>query len=113
MKRIALLGSTGSVGEQTLSVVAAFPERFRVTARAAARNVAARAAQRRRFRPERLAPADAAAARELMRELGRETPELGIGAEGLIAVAEHPADLVLAALVGAVGLAPTLAAIRA
>ena len=113
MKRIALLGSTGSVGEQTLSVVAEFPERFRVTALAAGRNVAKLAEQVRRFRPERVALADAAAARELMRELGRETPELGIGAEGLIAVAEHPADLVLAALVGAVGLAPTLAAIRA
>jgi len=113
MKRIALLGSTGSVGEQTLSVVAEFPERFRVTALAAGRNVAKLTEQVRRFRPERVALADAAAARELMRELGRETPELGIGAEGLIAVAEHPADLVLAALVGAVGLAPTLAAIRA
>jgi len=113
MKRIALLGSTGSVGEQTLSVVAEFPERFRVTALAAGRNVAKLTEQVRRFRPERVALADAAAARELMRELGRETPELGIGAEGLIAVAEHPADLVVAALVGAVGLAPTLAAIRA
>src|SRR5215510_12315534 len=113
MKRIALLGSTGSVGEQTLSVVAEFPERFRVAALAAGRNVAKLTEQVRRFRPERVALADAAAARELMRELGRETPVLGIGAEGLIAVAEHPADLVLAALVGAVGLAPTLAAIRA
>ena len=113
MKRLALLGSTGSIGEQTLSVVAEFPERFRVTALGAGRNVARLAEQVRRFRPERVAVADAEAARELRERLGPETPELGVGAEGLVAVAEHPADLVVAGLVGAVGLAPTLAAIRA
>ena len=57
--------------------------------------------------------ADAAAAAELRERLGRETPELGVGPAGLVAVAEHPADLVVAGLVGAIGLAPTLAAIRA
>ena len=113
MKRLALLGSTGSIGEQTLAVVAEFPEHFRVTALGAGRNVAALAEQVRRFRPERVAVGDAAGARELRERLGRETPELGVGAEGLVAVAEHPADLVVAGLVGAVGLAPTLAAIRA
>ena len=113
MKRLALLGSTGSIGEQTLSVVAEFPERFRVTALAAGRNVAKLAEQVRRFRPERVALADAEGARELRARLGRETPELEVGAAGLVAVAEHPADLVVAGLVGALGLAPTLAAIRA
>ena len=57
MKRLVLLGSTGSIGEQTLSVVADFPERFRVTALAAGRNVARLAEQVRRFRPERVAVA--------------------------------------------------------
>jgi 1-deoxy-D-xylulose-5-phosphate reductoisomerase len=113
VKRLALLGSTGSIGEQTLSVVAEFPERFRVTALAAGRNVAKLAEQVRRFRPERVALADAEGARELRARLGRETPELEVGAAGLVAVAEHPADLVVAGLVGALGLAPTLAAIRA
>jgi 1-deoxy-D-xylulose-5-phosphate reductoisomerase len=113
VKRLALLGSTGSIGEQTLSVAAEFPGRFRVTALGAGRNVAALAEQVRRFRPERVAVADAEAARDLRERLGAETPLLGVGPEGLVAVAEHPADLVVAGLVGAVGLAPTLAAIRA
>ncbi|MEN8160067.1 MAG: 1-deoxy-D-xylulose-5-phosphate reductoisomerase [Myxococcota bacterium] len=113
MKRLVLLGSTGSIGEQTLSVVADFPERFRVTALAAGRNVARLAEQVRRFRPERVAVAEPEGARELRERLGAETPVLTVGAEGLTAVAEHPADLVVAGLVGAVGLAPTLAAIRA
>jgi 1-deoxy-D-xylulose-5-phosphate reductoisomerase len=113
VKRLALLGSTGSIGEQTLSVAAEFPDRFRVVALGAGRNVGALAEQVRRFRPERVAVADAAGARELRERLGAETPALGVGAEGLVAVAEHPADLVVAGLVGAVGLAPTLAAIRA
>jgi 1-deoxy-D-xylulose-5-phosphate reductoisomerase len=113
VKRLALLGSTGSIGEQTLSVVADFPDRFRVTALAAGRNVARLAEQVRRFRPERVAVAEPAGARELRERLGSEAPALVVGAEGLVAVAEHPADLVVAGLVGAVGLAPTLAAIRA
>ena len=58
MKRLVLLGSTGSIGEQTLSVVADFPERFRVTALAAGRNVARLAEQVRRFHPERVAVAE-------------------------------------------------------
>jgi 1-deoxy-D-xylulose-5-phosphate reductoisomerase len=113
VKRLTLLGSTGSIGEQTLSVVAEFPERFRVVALAAGRNAERLAEQVRRHRPERVAVADAAVAAELRERLGPETPELGIGPAGLVAVAEHPAELVVAGLVGALGLAPTLAAIRA
>jgi 1-deoxy-D-xylulose-5-phosphate reductoisomerase len=113
VKRLALLGSTGSIGEQTLAVALEFPERFRVTALAAGRNVARLAEQVRQLRPERVAVADAEAARALRERLGRETPELGVGPAGLVAVAEHPADLVVAGLVGAIGLAPTLAALRA
>ena len=113
MKRLALLGSTGSIGEQTLSVVSEFPDRFRVGALAAGRNVERLAEQVRRHAPERVAVADAAAARELRERLGPLTPEIGVGPAGLVSVAEHPADLVVAGLVGAVGLAPTLAALRA
>jgi 1-deoxy-D-xylulose-5-phosphate reductoisomerase len=113
VKRLALLGSTGSIGEQTLAVVAEFPERFQVCALAAGRNVARLAEQVREHAPERVAVADAAAARELRERLGPDTPEIGVGPAGLVAVAEHPADLVVAGLVGAIGLAPTLAAIRA
>jgi len=112
VKRLAILGSTGSIGEQTLAVVAANPERFSVVALAAGRNVPKLAEQVERFRPERVAVADEAGARELRRRLGRDL-EIGVGVAGLEAVATHPAELVIAGLVGAVGLAPTLAAVRA
>ncbi|MBW2543079.1 MAG: 1-deoxy-D-xylulose-5-phosphate reductoisomerase [Deltaproteobacteria bacterium] len=112
-KRLSLLGSTGSIGEQTLAVAAAAPERFEVVALAAGRNIEKLADQVRRFRPELVSVADAAGAAELRERLGSQTIELLVGDEGLRAVAEHPADLVVSALVGAVGLAPTLAAIRA
>jgi len=110
---IALLGSTGSIGEQTLDVVQAFPERYRVTALAAGRNIDKLAEQIRRFRPELVAVAEPAGAEALRGKLGGEAPEIVAGPEGLEAVATHEAELVVSALVGAVGLAPTLAAIRA
>ena len=112
-KRLAVLGATGSVGEQTLAVAAAFPERFEVTALAAGRRVEKLAEQVRRFRPGLVSVADAEVARELAGALGARAPRIAWGEVGLEEVATHPADLVVAALVGAVGLAPTLAAIRA
>ena len=112
-KRLAVLGATGSVGEQTLAVAAEFPERFRVTALAAGRQIGKLAQQVRRFRPELVSVADAERARDLAASLGADAPRIVWGEQGLEAVATHPADLVVAALVGAVGLAPTLAAIRA
>jgi 1-deoxy-D-xylulose-5-phosphate reductoisomerase len=113
VRRLAVLGSTGSVGEQTLSVVEEFPERYRAVALAAGRNVEKLAHQVRRFRPELVSVADAAGAEELRRRLGGLELEIAVGAGGLDAVAVHEADLVVAGLVGAVGLRPTLAAIRA
>ncbi|MCZ6464795.1 MAG: 1-deoxy-D-xylulose-5-phosphate reductoisomerase [Proteobacteria bacterium] len=112
MKRLAILGSTGSIGEQTLAVVAAHPERFQVTALAAGRNVETLAQQVKRFQPELVSVADAAGAEELRRQVGGGVA-IEIGAAGLIAVATHTADLVVAGLVGALGLEPTLAAVRA
>jgi len=112
VKRLALLGSTGSIGEQTLAVAAEFPERYRVTALAAGRQIDKLAAQVQRFRPELVAVADEAGARALRARLGAGAPRIEAGASGLIAVAEAPADCVVSGLVGAVGLAPTLAAIR-
>jgi 1-deoxy-D-xylulose-5-phosphate reductoisomerase len=112
-KRLALLGSTGSVGEQVLAVAEAFPERYRVVALAAGRNVDKLAEQVRRFRPERVSLADSAGAEALRARLGDAGVEILCGAEGLEAVAVHPSDLLVSGLVGAVGLAPTLAAIRA
>jgi 1-deoxy-D-xylulose-5-phosphate reductoisomerase len=112
VKRLAILGSTGSVGEQTLDVVAANRDRFEVVALAAGRNIEKLAEQIERFAPERVAVADVAGADALRSRVG-DGIEIHVGSEGLEAVATHPADLVVAALVGAVGLEPTLAAIRA
>jgi len=113
MRRLAVLGSTGSVGEQTLAVAAAHPDRFAVVALAAGRRIAKLADQVRAFRPALVSVADAAGAAELRARLGAEAPEIAVGAAGLEAVATADADLVVAGLVGAVGLAPTLAAVRA
>jgi len=115
VKRVAVLGSTGSVGVQTLAVAAANPERFEVTALAAGRNVERLAEQVRAFRPAIVSVADRAGEGALRAALGSDADGLRItsGAQGLIEVATAEADLVVAALVGAVGLAPTLAAIEA
>ena len=113
MRRLAVLGATGSIGEQTLAVAEAFPERFRVTALAAGRQVEKLAAQVRRVRPELVAVADGEVAGALRSALGADAPKIEWGDAGLAAVAVHDADLVVSALVGAVGLRPTLAAIHA
>jgi 1-deoxy-D-xylulose-5-phosphate reductoisomerase len=115
VKRLAVLGSTGSVGVQTLAVVAANPERFEAVALAAGRNTTLLAEQVERFRPRVVSVMDASAAEDLRARLGDAVEGLTIevGGQGLRAVAEADADLVVAALVGAVGLEPTLAAIRA
>ena len=114
MKRIALLGSTGSIGVSCLEVVADFPEHFEIVALTGANNLQLLAAQIRRFRPQIAAvlnEADAVTLRALVKET---TTEILFGIEGLIACAAHPAaQMTLSAIVGAAGLVPTLAAIEA
>jgi 1-deoxy-D-xylulose-5-phosphate reductoisomerase len=111
---LCVLGSTGSVGRQTLAVVERFPERFRVAALAAGSRVDELAAQVERFRPALAAVADPAAASALRARLGPgSATQVLAGPEGLEAAASHPADVVVAAVVGAAGLHPTLAAVRA
>ena len=115
MKRLAILGSTGSVGVQTLAVVKSDPAKFSAIALAAGRNIELVAEQVRQFRPELVSVGDAAGAKELRERLGSDAAgvEIEYGKEGLLAVATSTSDLVVAALVGAVGLEPTLAAIDA
>lgn len=112
MKRLGILGSTGSIGEQTLDVVAAHPDRFDVVSLAAGRRVERLIEQARQFRPRRVSIADPGAVADLRSALGPDI-EVGSGDEGLVDVATEPVDLVVAGLVGAVGLQPVLAAIRA
>ena len=112
MKRLAILGSTGSIGDQTLAVVEQFPERFKVMALAAGQRADKLADQVERFSPELVSVADEAGAEILRKRVG-DRVDIRVGDAGLEAVATYPADLVIAGLVGAVGLAPTLAAIHA
>jgi 1-deoxy-D-xylulose-5-phosphate reductoisomerase len=111
-RRIALLGSTGSIGRQTLDIVRCFPQHFQVVALAARSNVELLAQQAQEFHPAFVAcyadtPGTEAAARAAL-------PGVLIGEQGLLAVATHPdVDIVVAATSGLVGLRPALAAIRA
>ncbi|HZP44689.1 MAG TPA: 1-deoxy-D-xylulose-5-phosphate reductoisomerase [Candidatus Binataceae bacterium] len=114
MKAIAILGSTGSVGVTTLDVVSRFPERFKVVALAAGHNLDRLADQVRRFQPQLVSVAAPELVGELRERIRPLAPTILCGVEGANAVATHPeAALVMSALVGALGLAPTLAAIRA
>jgi 1-deoxy-D-xylulose-5-phosphate reductoisomerase len=116
MKRLTILGSTGSIGESTLDVVARHPERFEVLALAACTSHEKLAAQCERFEPRWAAMADEAAAERLratLRARGVATEVLA-GPGSLERVAALPeADAVMAAVVGAAGLPGTLAAARA
>ena len=108
MRRISILGSTGSVGRSTLAVVDAFPERLEVVALSAGRNVELLDEQVRRYRPRLVSlrnEADANRLRELLH--GERRPEIVWGDEGARAVAAHPdSNTVIAAIVGAAGIQP-------
>jgi 1-deoxy-D-xylulose-5-phosphate reductoisomerase len=115
-QRIAVLGSTGSVGANTLDVIARHPDRFEVFALSAARQVDLMLQQCRRFRPRIAVMAQEQAGRELARRLKDEglATEVLWSADALEQVAAHPSvDAVMAAIVGAAGLASCLAAARA
>ncbi|MBF0426707.1 MAG: 1-deoxy-D-xylulose-5-phosphate reductoisomerase [Magnetococcales bacterium] len=114
VKNIAILGSTGSIGTNTLEVVAANPDRFRVVALAGGHNVHRLVEQTRRFHPEAVAVADAEAAAWLARELADEPVRVLSGPQGVSTAATwESASLVMSAIVGGAGLPPTLAAVRA
>ena len=114
MRKLAVLGSTGSIGVTTLAVAERFPEQFQVVALAAGRNVAKLVEQVRRFQPDLVSLATEDDARALKDQLPQFDGTVLCGTEGLLATATHPeADMLMAALVGAVGLPPTLAGIRA
>ena len=122
LKAIAVLGSTGSIGTQTLDIVAEFPDRFRVVALSAGNNLALLVDQIRRHAPEAVALADPTRLGELQERLAAlepsqrppRLPQLLGGSEGICAVAAwSSAELVVTGIVGCAGLLPTLAAIRA
>jgi 1-deoxy-D-xylulose-5-phosphate reductoisomerase len=117
MKRIAILGSTGSIGRSTLSVVESFPDRFQVISLAAGRNVDLAFEQAKRWRPRVLSVALESQAENLklrLKNAGVTGVEVVHGALGNVQVATHPeVDFVVSAIVGVAGLEATYEAVKA
>ena len=114
MKGLSILGSTGSIGTNALRVVDAFPDRLRVVGLAAGRNVSLLAEQVAKYRPQVVAVGTAHGRDSLARHVDLAGIRVGVGAEGMIEVATHAeCEMVVAAVVGAVGLLPTYRALEA
>src|SRR5262249_26559496 len=117
MKRIAILGSTGSIGRSTLSVVEAFPDRFQVVTLAAGRNLDLAFEQAKRWRPRVLSVALESQAENLklrLKNAGVSEIEVVHGALGNVSVAPQPkVDFVVSAIVGVAGLEATYEAVKA
>ncbi len=115
MKQLTVLGSTGSIGRNTLAIVARFPEKFKIKALTAHRNIDLLMEQMAFHRPELVAVGDAQTAKALKQRLpAGVTVEVMYGAEGYrTAAALESVDMTVGAMVGAAGLEPTLAAIAA
>jgi len=113
MKRLAILGSTGSIGVNALEIVHQFPERFEIVGLSAGLNIQLLKRQILQFRPKVVSVLNKELSGALHRELSDVSVEIVHGVEGLIQVATHPeVDQVVSAIVGAVGLIPTLSAIK-
>ena len=117
MRRIAILGSTGSIGRSTLSVVESYPERFQVVALAAGSNLEAIFEQARRWRPRLISMAAESHSdilRSRLKQAGLGEIEVAYGAAGTVAVATHSqVDFVVSAIVGVAGLEATYEAVKA
>lgn len=116
MKAITLLGSTGSIGTQTLDIVAQYPEQFRIVGLTAGRNVTLLAQQIRKFRPEIVAIGDEDKLQELQEAIADidYQPMILVGETGVVEVARYgDAEAVVTGIVGCAGLLPTIAAIQA
>lgn len=116
VKALSLLGSTGSIGTQTLAIVAQYPDQFRVVGMTAGRNIALFAEQIRQFRPEIVALQDEALLADLKQAIADVIPQPIVlaGQEGIVEVARYgDAEVVVTGIVGCAGLLPTIAAIEA
>ena len=116
-KQVAILGSTGSIGCNTLRVIEAFADEFEVAALGAGANIELLAAQVEQFHPRVVSVADAEGAERLLAELRRRhvdpLPRIGLGLAGLVEVATcEGAEIVIGAVVGALGLLPTFRALE-
>jgi 1-deoxy-D-xylulose-5-phosphate reductoisomerase len=117
MRRIAILGSTGSIGRSTLSVAESYPDRFSIVALAAGKNIELAFEQARRWHPQVIsmaAEADANILRSRFKTNGLSDIEVVHGAAGTVRVATHPeSDFVVSAIVGVAGLEATYEAVKA
>ena len=114
MKNISILGSTGSIGRQTLEVISRFPNRFCVKGLAAGKNINLLKEQISKFNPKVASVQEEKDAYMLSKELPSRSIEILWGENGAEAIASYPeADLVVSSIVGASGLKPTLSAIKA
>lgn len=111
-KKVSILGATGSVGQTTRHLVAEYREQFEVVALAGNQNAALMIETALDLRPTFVAMADAKAARQVMDGLAGTGIEVGYGSAAVLEAAQRPADWIMAAIVGAAGLAPTLTAVR-
>lgn len=111
-RRVSVLGATGSIGCNTLDLVGRSPDAYQVVALTANSNVALLAEQAKNFKAERAVIADESRLDELRDALSGTDVEVAGGQTALLEAASMPADWVMAAIVGAAGLAPTLAAVR-
>lgn len=112
VRRITILGATGSIGTSTVDLIKREPERYRVESISARRNAAALAKIAREVGARHAVVADPAAYRDLKSALSGSRIEAAAGEDALIEAAQRPADWVMAAISGSVGLKPTLAAIE-
>lgn len=113
MKKLIILGSTGSIGTQALDIVRANPDKYVVTALAAGSNAELLEKQAREFKPQTVALFNEKAAETLRIKLADTDIKVLSGAEGVCELADGDGDMVLNAIVGIAGLRPTLAAIEA
>ena len=111
-KSVTILGSTGSIGCQTIDLIERRPERYRIVALTANRNVEELSRQALALRPEFVAVADSECYDDLKANLSGSGIEVGAGPSGIIEAADANAEWVMAAIVGAAGLKPTLQAVR-
>lgn len=114
MKKIAILGSTGSIGTQTLDIVDQNPEDLQVVALAAGSNITLLEQQARKYKPVFVAVWDEVRANELKQKLADTQITVASGMDGLLAVATIPeSEILVTAIVGMLGIRPTIAAIEA
>lgn len=112
MKTVSILGSTGSIGQSTVDLIAANPDQFRVVALTAQRNVALLAEQARKLNATHAVIGDESLYEDLKAALAGTQTTVAAGADAIVAAASMPARWIMAAIVGIAGLRPTLAAIE-